>query len=230
MAVLYRDGATPAVGGAYHVLPADSHGELLDGDSAGWNNAPMIAWGPARWRTRFRACSTREGLVVRFDCTDEAPWATLTARDACLWEEEEVVEIFLDPTRTGRNYVEVEISPVNVLCDLRIRDPWPNLSGDIAWNVAGLESRVRPWHAEDSGPDGWTAAALLPWDGVLAVEGTAAPRAAPQPGDRWRFNVFRIKRPGGPADPERGAIYAAWSVPDGPNFHAPAAFRDMVFF
>jgi hypothetical protein len=41
--------------------------------------------------------------------------------------------------------------------------------------------------------------------------------------------VFRIKRPHGPAEPEREAIYAAWSVPSGPSFHDPAAFREFVF-
>jgi hypothetical protein len=56
-----------------------------------------------------------------------------------------------------------------------------------------------------------------------------AKRLPPEPGDRWRFNVFRIKRPGGPGAPERDAIYAAWAVPDGPSFHVPAVFRDLRF-
>ena len=51
----------------------------------------------------------------------------------------------------------------------------------------------------------------------------------PKVGDRWRFNVFRIKRPHGPSEPEREAVYAAWSIPSGPSFHDPAAFRDFVF-
>ena len=51
----------------------------------------------------------------------------------------------------------------------------------------------------------------------------------PAAGDRWHFNVFRIKRPNGPAEPERDAVYAAWSTPAGPSFHEPAAFRVMEF-
>jgi hypothetical protein len=51
----------------------------------------------------------------------------------------------------------------------------------------------------------------------------------PAAGDAWQFNVFRIKRPHGPAEPEREAVYAAWSTPDGPSFHEPAAFRRMEF-
>jgi hypothetical protein len=56
-----------------------------------------------------------------------------------------------------------------------------------------------------------------------------APCVPPSAGDSWRFNVFRIKRPDGPAEPERGAIYAAWSTPDGPSFHEPGAFRRLEF-
>jgi hypothetical protein len=55
------------------------------------------------------------------------------------------------------------------------------------------------------------------------------PLVPPREGDRWRFNVFRIKRPHGPQEPERGALYTAWSTPAGPSFHEPAAFRDLVF-
>ena len=50
-------------------------------------------------------------------------------------------------------------------------------------------------------------------------------RIPPAPGDEWRFNVFRIKRPGGPQAPAQGAIFAAFSKPAGPSFHDPAAFR-----
>ena len=51
----------------------------------------------------------------------------------------------------------------------------------------------------------------------------------PAPGDRWRFNVFRIERPGGKASPEKGAVQVAWSKPSVDSFHDPSVFRDMVF-
>jgi len=51
----------------------------------------------------------------------------------------------------------------------------------------------------------------------------------PRPGDRWRFNVFRVERRHGPKDAERDAVYAAWSPPPIPKFHVPSAFRDFVF-
>ncbi len=65
----------------------------------------------------------------------------MTRRDEHLWDEE-VVEIFLDPDRSGRDYYELEINPANVVCDLRMISPWPDKKGDIDWNLAGLETRV----------------------------------------------------------------------------------------
>ena len=51
----------------------------------------------------------------------------------------------------------------------------------------------------------------------------------PKPGDEWRFNVYRIKRPKGPTRPNDDAVYNAWSPTGGPSFHVPAAFGVMAF-
>lgn len=200
---------------------------LLDPAHEAWRSLTPIEWGADAYRTRFRALWTPAALVVRFDCDDDEPWWTITARDGRLWNEE-VVELFVDPARTGKGYAEVEISPANVVCDLRVDSPWPSLASDPTWDWTGLRSVV------SRGPAGrvvgpWTAIASLPFDAVRTLSADAAGRVPPRAGDRWHFNVFRIKRPGGPRDPERGAIYAAWSVPDGPSFHAPDKFRDLVF-
>lgn len=201
---------------------------LLPGHDAAWNTAQRVTWGPPEARTTFSALWNERGLAIRFDVCDDDAWHTMTRRDDPIWEEE-VVEIFLDPARAGRNYVELEFSPINVVTDLRIREPWPSLAGDRHWNWEGLESTVVPGSCEGLRTGSWVARAWLPWTGLATVAPEVASAAPPAAGDRWRFNVFRIKRPGGPADPERDAIYAAWSAPDGPSFHAPDAFRDMLF-
>jgi hypothetical protein len=196
---------------------------LADGDAA-WADVPVLTWGPAPYETRFRAAWSGAGIVVRFDADDEGPWATREQRDDRLWEEE-VVEIFVDPTCTGRDYLELEISPANVVCDLHIASLEPHRDVRLDWDFPTLESRV---HRTVDGRR-WTAAAWLP----LADFATASPAVArcvpPRAGDVWHFNVFRIKRPHGPAEPERDAIYAAWSVPDGTTFHTPSAFRPLRF-
>ena len=201
--------------------------ELLAADNALWSSAQKITWGPDAYATTFRALWRDEGLIVRFDAIDSSPWHTLTERDDHLWNEE-VVEIFIDPDGDGRNYAELEINPANVVCDLQIFEGSPDLRSDINWDLASLRSTVDRRFDEAGRTVGWTAVALLPWSDLATLHETEV-SFPPLPGDRWKFNVFRIKRPGGPEDPERDAIYAAWSEPPGASFHEPEAFRDMEF-
>jgi len=229
MADLYRETAALPPYAIYRVAQTDARPTtLLPGHDRAWKGAQRIAWGPAKYRTVFRAFWNDDGLAIRFDACDDGPWHTKTRRDDAIWEEE-VVEIFLDPARLGRHYAEVEISPVNVVTDLHILEPHPNLKGDRAWNWRGLESTVVPGSCGGLTSGSWVALAWLPWSGLATLAPEVAEVAPPKAGDRWQFNVFRIKRPNGPSDPERDAVYAAWSTPPGPSFHDPSAFRDLVF-
>ena len=228
MALLYRDADAAPTPQAYAVPRAACQQPWLAGTADASQASAAITWGPVPWRTTFRAAAAPEALLLRFDCRDDAPWHTKVGRDDPLWEEE-VVEIFLDPTASGRDYAEIEVNPANVVCDLRIRAAMPTLEGDIDWNFEGLLTHVRPWQNDEAGCAGWTVLAALPWTGFMSLAPGRMPALPPAAGDRWRFNVFRIKRPHGPAEPERDAIYAAWSVPDGATFHVPSAFREMVF-
>ncbi len=200
---------------------------LLAADDAAWKGASVIAWGPSPYETRFRALWSPAGFFLRFDADDTSPWHTMTRKDEHLWDEE-VVEIFIDLDRSGRDYYELEVNPANVVCDLRMISPWPDKKGDIDWNLAGLETRV---HARNAAglPPGWTATAFLPWSGFRSLPSAGRIALPPRPGDAWRFNVFRIERPGGPKSPEKDAVFAAWSPPSAKSFHDAGAFRDLVF-
>lgn len=229
MAIMYRDPAARPAPAEYRVVRTAARPiTLLPGHDHAWDTADAIEWGPPPYRTRFRALWNEHGLAVRFDVCDLKPWHTMTRHDDPIWQEE-VVEIFLDPTRLGRDYAEVEISPINIVTDLAIRTPHPQLRNELAWDWAGLESTVVPGTCGGLSADSWSALAWLPWNGLHGLAPAVDRLVPPGPADRWRFNVFRIKRPHGPSEPERDALYAAWSVPDGPSFHAPEAFRDLVF-
>ena len=207
---------------------AAEKGALLAADETAWSGAAGIAWGPAPYETRFRALWSPAGLFLRFDANDPSPWHTMTRKDEHLWDEE-VVEIFIDLDRSGRDYYELEVNPANVVCDLRMVSPWPDKKGDIDWNLAGLETRVRSLGGAGVGTRGWTVTAFLPWQGLRAIPSAGRVALPPKPGDAWRFNVFRIERPGGPTSPEKDAVFAAWSPPSVKSFHDAGAFRDLVF-
>ena len=201
---------------------------LLGPDASVWSDALVLEWGPDRYRTRFRACWDVSALHVRFDALDDSPWHTMTGRDDHIWDEE-VVELFVDADGTGHNYAELEISPANVVCDLRVEAPWPTLRSLTEWDWDGLTSTVLPFQDGEGAVVGWTALARLPWEGLRSLYPAASVALPPAPGQAWRFNVFRIKRPGGPANPQEGPVLAAWSKPAGPSFHDPAAFRPVTF-
>ena len=202
--------------------------QLLGEKDDAWKDAQSISWGPDAYKTRFRALWNESGLFVRFEAQDPDPWSTMTKRDEWLWQEE-VVEVFLDVNASGRDYAEVEISPGNVICDVRMVSPWPHKEMDYAWNLEGLESRVHLARDASRHTTGWTAVAFMPWSGFRSLPSARGVTLPPEDGQRWRFNVFRVERPHGKKDPERDAVEAAWSPPSEPSFHVPAAFRDFVF-
>jgi hypothetical protein len=201
---------------------------LLAASGEEWAQAAPIRWGPGPYETAFRALWNDDGLYLLWDATDPDPWHTMTQRDEHIWDEE-VVEIFLDLDGSGRDYYELEVNPVNVVCDLRMVSPWPNQEGDIDWDLEGLETRVHPRIDATGATTGWTATAFLPWSGMRSLPSARGVALPPKPGDAWRFNVFRIKRPGGPTAPTKDAVFAAWSPPSGPSFHDAGAFRPLVF-
>jgi hypothetical protein len=202
--------------------------QLLGEKDDAWKDAQSIAWGPTRYETRFRALWNESGLFVRFEAQDADPWWTMTKRDEWLWQEE-VVEVFLDVNASGRDYAEVEISPGNVICDVRMVSPWPNKQMDYSWNLEGIESRVYMTRDASRHTTGWTAVAFMPWSGFRSLPSARDVKLPPEEGERWRFNAFRVERPHGKKDAERDAVEVAWSPSSEPSFHVPAAFRDFVF-
>jgi len=223
MVDMYRGPEAALQPALYVVRPTTlSPAALLAGD--GWDVAMGVTWGPDGFATTFQALWRADGLCVRWDAQDHQPWATRTERDDCLWETE-VVEVFLDPVCEGHDYAELEISPTNVVCDLHVERLSPERRVHLDWNFDGLCTAV---HRDPEGND-WCAIAWMPFADFATLAPAVAARMPAREGDTWHFNAFRIKRPGGPDRPEEGAIYSAWSVPDGPTFHAPLAFRPLVF-
>jgi hypothetical protein len=211
-----------AAEGVYRVESTGAIRErLLDGSDEDWRAAGRLAFGPSGYRTAFRALWDPDGLYLRFDVTDPSPWHTMKKRDDAIWNEE-VVEIFLDLDGSGTHYAEVELSPANVVCDVRMIRGMPSKEMDLSFDIEGLESRVIP------NEGGWTGLLYLPWNGLRKLPSAASISLPPRAEDRWRFNVYRIERPFGPRRPEDGVIYAAWS-PTGTSFHEPGAFQELSF-
>jgi hypothetical protein len=167
---------------------------VIDGrlDDAAWRAAPWTALfrmpdgSRPQQNTRARALWDDRYLYVAFRVEDRDIRATRTARDTELWTEE-VVEVFLEPTGTGRPYFEFEINPLNAVLDICFDMPFEGHPGALwrkgaGWDCAGWR------HATRRFPSGWTAEMAFPW---ASFPGVRPPRS----GTVWNINLHRIERP-----------------------------------
>ena len=162
--------------------------------------------------TEVRTAWNRREWRVLFHCTDADAWATLTERDAPLYEEE-TVEIFFDPAGDLESYFEIEVNPLGAVLDLVFRRSRSGYKGDRDWNCEGLGTRVR------RGEGTWTVELAIPFSAVT--------NAPPVAGTEWRVNFCRIDRPS--RDGTLPRELSAWSPPGRPNFHTQERFGTVVF-
>ena len=109
-------------------------------------------------RTTIRLLWDESFLYVRFLCEDSEQYVAREGRDEKLYEGD-VVEVFLDPAGTAKDYFELQVSPRNDLLDVRFgvdveakSEPngvltWDILSKhhhrDTGWNYQNVISAVR---------------------------------------------------------------------------------------
>ena len=168
-----------------------------------------VSGAPPQQGTSVRAAWDGAELRVLFCAEDTHAWATMTARDAPLYEEE-VVEVFLDPVGDLESYFEIEVNPLNAVLDLVLRRNRSGYAKDFAWRCEGLRTAVA------KSATGWSVDLAIPFRSVAAVP--------PQAGDRWRVNFCRIDRP--PGVPRE---LSAWSPTRRANFHTPERFGILQF-
>ena len=180
----------------WSALPRAKLRETVSGHPPKQSTCVQLAWDAAECRLLFQA-------------EDANTWATLTERDAPLYEEE-VVEVFLDPVGDLECYFEIEVNPLNAVLDLVLRRNRSGYTKDFAWRCAGLRTAVMKDAA------GWRAELSIPFASL-----TSSP---PSNGTRWRANFLRIDRP-----PGTERELSAWSPTGRANFHTPERFGFLEF-
>lgn len=150
-----------------------------------------------------------EFLYIGFNVKDNDLDTPYTTRDSTLWSgrksgASDVVEIFLDPMADGKEYIELQISPADVVFDAKFdsyRSP--------AWSQAknfnlNLKHKVLlKGTLNDNVPDeGYVVEVAIPW---TEIPGGAEARQAP-----FKLNLFRLSN--------SGSWAGVWS-PVGNDFH-----------
>ncbi|MFZ5471199.1 MAG: carbohydrate-binding family 9-like protein [Myxococcota bacterium] len=143
-------------------------------------------------RTTARLTYDDRHLYVAFDSEDPDAWGTFRNPDDPLYTEE-VVEVFLDANGDGRTYNELQVSPNNVTFDAMFVARRSDLAEAMRWK-SGMKTAVKVRGTVNDPNDrdeGWSAEMQIPVAALAEV-----PNVPPKPGDRWRFNLYRLEHLG----------------------------------
>jgi hypothetical protein len=119
-------------------------------------------------------------------------WATLTARDAVIFMDNDF-EIFLDPDGDTHNYYELEVNAFETEWDLLLLKPYRDqrkVAVD-SWDIPGLITKVHLDGSINNSNDrdkSWSVEIAIPWK---ALE-ECAPNFHPKEGEQWKVNFSRV--------------------------------------
>jgi hypothetical protein len=211
-------------------VPRASSAPVIDGrlDDATWSSAARterfvdtLSGAHADPEVRARLAWDDDALYVGFEVEDELLVAHGEGHDAHLWEED-AVELMIDPDGDGRSYVELQVSPTNLVFDTWFdgrRTPQP--FGHVRWSSqlrSAVSARGEP--NDDEADRGYVVEIAIPWSAFASI-GTPATR--PASGDEWRVALYVLDAR------EVGQMGVGWSPPLIGDFHVPDRFGRLVF-
>jgi len=214
-------------------------------DEPAWRAAPPITGfrltrkcESAQMQTEVKLLWDKRALYVGFACEDSDVLASITDRDGELWRED-AAEVFIDANGDGMSYIEIEISPRNVVYDASVADYRAEINWvtdlahlDIARSIILLDApAIRSGAVVDGTANmstdkdnGWSCEIAIPWRDI--ARGTNVRHVPPRAGDTWRIGLFRVNVN---SDKERHPDeYTAWH-PTTSWFHVPWLFGNVEF-
>jgi hypothetical protein len=213
---------------------------FVDGNlnEASWatatNTSPFTIWdgspAPVALQTTAKMVWDDQYLYIAFNCRDPDVYATYTARDSPLWEQDNFEAFVTIPGTTG--YVEAEGSPKGTIWDGLFTNVFQGPGG--SYTITGLQvaGKVNGTLNNSSDQDiGFAAEMRLPFADIYQ----GVPGGHPIHGTQLRLNLNRIDwntptTQGGPGASGTDTYYAWSPVPgNGVSFHRPDEFGTVTF-
>jgi hypothetical protein len=171
--------------------------------------------------TTVRTGYDKKNLYIAFISKDQDIRSSYTLRDQYLWNEE-VVEVFIDTDSDPNTYVEIEVSPHNVLFDSFITDPGNiDFVKTALFDLADIHTAVTVTGTPDVHENKdrrWIVEMAIPFTSLVNNFKGIDPEKM-----RWKINFYRINRDKGKMTGEY-----AWSPTNG-SFHLPSWFGVLTF-
>ncbi len=184
------------------------------------NNRSDAPIDDARIATQALTCHDDSTLYIAFICQDPDIWSSYTRRDEHLWNEE-AVEVFIDTDDRPDTYVEIEVSPANVLFDSYIVDPLQiDFAATAAFDLPGIRTAVLldgTLNRREDTDTGWRVEIAIPFRDLATERSPIITTAT-----KFRINFYRLDKNRGM---EPGS--QAWS-PTGGRFHKPSVFGRLI--
>ena len=174
-------------------------------------------------QTRAKFLWRSDALFIAIEAIDHHVWAKLTERDSNTWEEE-VVEVFLDLDGDKRQYLELQVTPANVVFDAKFAYHRSDLKTARAWNMKGWRTAVYIDGTLNDSSDRdrkYTVEMMIPLSETPGAPSVLSAESSP-----WRLNLFRFDWNQAPQGRQKAA---ALSPPYIGDFHALDAFAKLRF-
>ena len=201
----------------------------IDGQLTEWSGVPTMSFTVHTDGSAGSTSGTAQAvwddnaIYFAFSISDTDVKSNYTNQDDKLFNNDDLVEIFLDFDGTGKDYLELGVSAANVNYDLTACPAitcggWYG-SGLNGYDVAGLETTAIVNGTLNNSADtdqGYVIEVKIPFSGL-----TSAPDAnfsTPQVGTIWKGNVYTIDYNTGAAV-DQANDYLSWSTLNSFGFH-----------
>lgn len=147
-----------------------------------------------RYRTRVQMLWDDQYLYVGAYIEEPNLWATLTARDSIIFEDNDF-EVFIDPDGDSHQYYEIELNALSTVWDLLLIRPYRDGGPAVnAWDMTGLKTAVNLMGTLNDPSDkdkGWTVELAIPFS--ILRECISGKPERPAAGETWRLNFSRVE-------------------------------------
>lgn len=201
----------------YYAPRARGGNLILDGniEKAFWKNVPFTDLfvdisGPSfpkpRYDTRAKICWDEENLYIAARLDGDEIWANIQDRDSVMYYDNDF-EVFIDPSSSSHNYMELEMNALNTQWDLMLTQPYRDGGRSVTnWDMKGLKTAVYVC-GEVNNPSAinkyWSVEIVIPFKGLMEtyskeenppdLERCYPCRTAPKKGEFFRVNFSRVQ-------------------------------------
>jgi hypothetical protein len=174
--------------------------------------------------TQAKIIYDKANIYFAFIIEDTDIVANYSQQQSPLFQQDDVIELFIDPLGQGKPYIEIGISPTNIFYSYSIIDPISETFTLESLTLLGIESATTI-----NGTLNHSSDIDHSWQVEIKIPFTAIAEFTQQPFNQesWRFNLFRIDF----SDklPRQANEFYSWAKVGSFGFHQPDTFGWLQF-